>query len=188
MTPLAPRRPGRPKTRREARANQRERLLEAMGYLAGSAGYANTSVAQVCARSGVSRKAFYEYFPDKEACFLAAYEEISERLLKTLLDTGGSGPERTRALLKRFLEAFANSPIVGRAFMVEVLAAGPRALAMREEVNRRFSELVLRHLSVDPIVRKAIAGGINDVIGSALRKPKSDLGGLLEPLTDFVLR
>lgn len=184
------RRPRRPATRKEARANQRWRLLGAMAHLVGVDGYAATSIANVIGRAGVSRKAFYEHFSDKDDCFLAAYEELSARLVRTLIEEGTveTKEKRTRAQLQRYLEILASDVPLARAFVVEVFAAGPRALALREEVNRRFSELVFGHTARDPIVRKAIIGGVNDVVAGALMSGRKDLMTLLPQLVKFAER
>lgn len=185
-------------TRKEARDNQRWRILEAMAHLAGKRGYANVSVAQVIERAGVSRKAFYEYFKDREDCFVTAYEELSERLVRDLMKVpaaGGSpggdegersrGGDRTRAQLGRYLEVLARDLSMARAFVVEVMGAGAKSLAARERVNRQFAELVFGHTSKDPIVRKALIAGVNDAVAGALLD-KRKLGSLLPSLVKFV--
>jgi AcrR family transcriptional regulator len=190
MDALTRRRPRPPATRKEARANQRWRVLGAMAHLVGVEGYAQTSIARVIERAGVSRKAFYEHFSDKEDCFLAAYEELSARLVRVLIEEGTveARQHRTRAQLRLYLEVLARDLPLARAFMVEVLAAGPRALALREEVNRRFAELVFGHTARDPIVRKAIIGGVNDVVTGALMSGSKDLLALLPQLIKFAAR
>lgn len=182
------RRPPRSGTRREARANQRWRLLEAMAHLVGRRGYQVTSIAQVIARAGVSRKSFYEYFEDKEDCFLQAYEELTDRFIRALVTEGEGVPpaERAGRQLELYLEVLARDLHLARAFIVEVLSAGPRALAMRERVNGRFAELVFAHLTPVKLVRKAITGGVNDVVAGALLAGRKDLPGLLPALEAFL--
>lgn len=179
----------RPDSRKEARANQRWRLLEAVGQVAGRRGYAETSVAQIIDVAGVSRKAFYEHFTDREDCFLAAYVALSERLVAALVEEGAAvaGAARTRAQLGRYLEVLEADRALARAFILEVLAAGPKALRLREQVNQRFSELVFAHTSSDPLVRKAIAGGVNDVVAGALLEGRRALPSLLPSLIRFSL-
>ncbi len=176
-------------TRKEARANQRWRILQAMAQRVGAKGYADTTIAQVISHAGVSRKAFYEYFADKDDCFLAAYEELSARLVRQLIDEGTSAKKnRTRAQLRLYLEILSRDVPIARAFIVEVLAAGPRALALREEVNGRFSELVFGHTAKDAVIRKAIIGGVNDVVAGALMGGRKDLLALLPQLVRFADR
>ncbi len=188
MDELPRRRPRRAATRKEARANQRWRVLEAMAHQVGRHGYAATTVADVIARAGVSRKAFYEHFTEKEHCFLVAYEELSSRLVRDLVKEGAtrSRGDRTRAQLQRYLAVLSSDLFMARAFVVEVMAAGPRSLELREEVNRRFAELVFGHTSKDPQVRKALIGGVNDVVSGALLRGEKDLLKLLPSLTRFV--
>lgn len=184
------RRPRPPATRKEARDNQRWRLLGAMAHLVGVEGYARTTIARVIARAGVSRKAFYVHFTDKEDCFLKAYEELSARLVRALVEEGTTQPRqnRTHAQLRLYLEVLAKDLPLARAFIVEALSAGPRALALREEVNRRFADLVFASTSRDPVVRKAICGGVNDVVSGALMEGRKDLLALLPQLLRFASR
>ncbi|MFT3711693.1 MAG: TetR/AcrR family transcriptional regulator [Archangium sp.] len=176
--------------RREARDNQRWRMLDAMAHLAGKHGYGAVTVAHVIERAGVSRKAFYEYFADKEACFLAAYDELSTRLLETLVAEGANarGTDRTRAQLSRYLDVLGRDLPMARAFIVEVMGAGPKSLLLRDRVNGRFAEAVFGHTSKDPVVRRALIGGVNDVVtGALLGRPKvKKLSALLPSLVRFV--
>jgi AcrR family transcriptional regulator len=173
-----------PTTRRRKRDSQRWRLLEAMSKRVGELGYAETSVAEVIAAAGVSRKSFYEHFESKEACFLAAYDELSDRLIRALQREDGTA----RAQLRRYLQVLDGDVTVARALIVEVLAAGPKALQRREEVNARFATAVFGHLTRSPIILKAIIGGINNVVGGELMNAarKQPLLALLPSLSRFV--
>ena len=123
-------------------ASQRGRLLDAMAEVVAAKGYAATTVADVIAEAGVSRRTFYEYFRDKEACFLAAYDTGVEVLLDTMRQAGEGieDPlERARARVRAYLETLAAEPAVARTFEIEIAAAGPRAQARRREVYERFA-------------------------------------------------
>jgi AcrR family transcriptional regulator len=58
---------------------QRARILAALGEIARERGAARVTVAHIVARSGVSRRTFYEMFEDRDACFLAAFENAVAR-------------------------------------------------------------------------------------------------------------
>ena len=77
------------------------RLIEAMVQTVADKGYPATTVADVVERAGVSRKTFYEQFPDREACFLAAYDAGVEYVLGRLAEAGadldGDWRERLRS-------------------------------------------------------------------------------------------
>jgi AcrR family transcriptional regulator len=126
-------------------ASQRGRLLEAMAQCVAERGYAATTVAEVIARAGVSRKTFYEHFPDKRACFLAAWEVGTDILLAQVLEAGAEADgwrARLRAGIDAFLEVLAAEPDFARSFMIEVLSVGEEALARRAEINERFAAVL----------------------------------------------
>jgi AcrR family transcriptional regulator len=149
--------------------SQRWRLLEAMIETTARLGYADASVAAVIARAGVSRKAFYEHFADKEDCFLAAYDVLSDRLVADLLAVDARSPAaRRRAQVEGFLAQLAANPAVARVFMVDVLGAGVRALRRREQVNHRFATALFGDADVDDVRRAAVVGGVNTTVASAL--------------------
>lgn len=177
-------------SRRTVRDSQRWRLIEGVTVAVAKKGYAGASVADVLAVAGVSRKTFYEHFRDKEHCFLTAYELVSKRLIEALVMTGAaaSGPAaRRRVQVETFLKALARDPDAARVFMVDVLAAGPRALRAREKVNGRFASVVFGDAPIDPIRRTAIVGGVNNVVAGAIMQGRAkNLLELLDPLSEFV--
>jgi TetR/AcrR family transcriptional regulator, transcriptional repressor for nem operon len=58
-----------------ADASARERLLEAATGLSVEKGFADTSVAEVCERAGLTKGAFFHYFKDKESMGTAVLEQ-----------------------------------------------------------------------------------------------------------------
>ena len=176
-------------------ASQRGRMLEAMAESVAEKGYAATTVADIVGRAGVSRKTFYEHFADKEDCFLGAYDACVDILMTQVVDAregiadwGGA----MRASLRAYLEVLASEPALARTFLVEVLAAGPRALERRTEVHRRFAELsrnlheqARRDLPDLPElpdgVYDAMVGAINELVFELVRQGRSDELPSLEP-------
>jgi AcrR family transcriptional regulator len=55
---------------------ERDRLIQAMAATCADRGYAETSIEMVTARAGLSREAFFQNFSGKEACGLAAINQI----------------------------------------------------------------------------------------------------------------
>ncbi|MFC6881239.1 MULTISPECIES: TetR/AcrR family transcriptional regulator [Actinomadura] len=126
------------------RGNQRGRILAAVVAAAGEVGFTRMSVETVISRAQVSRRTFYEHFRNKEEAFLAAYDEVMRGLLERTAEAyeRESGiPDRFRAGLRAFLEGLAEDPAAARMCIVEVLTAGPRATARRDEVLRTFAGL-----------------------------------------------
>src|SRR5690606_2141272 len=124
--------------------SQRERMLVAVAEAVAEKGYANTAVADIISRAGVSRRSFYEHFSNKEDCFLAAYDAGVSGLLEEIAaaeeSAGADLVARARAGTETYLELLSDNPAFARTFLIEVLGAGPDALARREVVHQRFAE------------------------------------------------
>jgi AcrR family transcriptional regulator len=125
--------------------SQHERLLLAITEAVAAKGYAGVTVTDVVERANVSRRTFYEHFQDKEQCFLAAYDTGSTELFKRVLEAQAlhdTWPERARAAVRAYLRTFAEQPAYAKSTMVEVLGAGPTALARRRAMHRRYAQLL----------------------------------------------
>jgi AcrR family transcriptional regulator len=143
----------------------------------------------------VSRKTFYEHFADKEDCFLGAYDACVDVLLTQVVDARegiADWGEAMRAALRAYLEVLASEPALARTFLVEVLAAGPRALERRAEVHRRFAELSRNlhaqarrdHPELPELpdgVFDAMVGAINELVFELVRQGRSAELPSLEP-------
>jgi AcrR family transcriptional regulator len=109
--------------------NQRERLIAAMAEACTECGYADTSVADVVKRAGVSTVTFYKQFADKRDCMLAAHRQLLGRLLEAVDRAreaeSGDGETRVRAVVRTALDLFAADPPSARLLTIEILAAGP---------------------------------------------------------------
>jgi AcrR family transcriptional regulator len=126
-------------------ASQRGRLVEAMARCVAQRGYAETTVAQVIARAGVSRKTFYEHFPDKQACFLAAWDLGTDYLIDQIAEVAApvaDWRDRLRAGTETYLQILSEEPDFARTFLIEVLGAGTQALERRAAIHQRFSDVL----------------------------------------------
>lgn len=83
-------------------------------------GYDRTSVDQIIARAGVSKGAFYYYFPSKEAVFEAVAERLADITIKQIPDVIGddtlSAFERLDEFFKRARLKVAQAPDILTAF------------------------------------------------------------------------
>lgn len=134
-------------SRSDVTAAQRARMLRAMAEVLTERGYADTPVAAVIDRAGVSRETFYQQFGSKQDCFIAALEDAIGRLagaLETVLAaTAGSPLQRYDALLAGYLETVAARPATARLFLIETYAAGPDAMRRRLELQEQFVDAVV---------------------------------------------
>lgn len=124
---------------------RRQAILEAMVRVVGRKGYKPTSVADVIAEADVSRTTFYKHFEDKQECFLAAYDMLTERVLAEVMercDAGLPWVDRVRAGLATLVEMFALNPELARTAIVEVSAAGADARQRHWDAISRFTEFL----------------------------------------------
>jgi AcrR family transcriptional regulator len=170
-------------------ASQRTRLLEAVGRAVAERGYAAATIDDVVRRAGVSKKTFYDHFADKEDCFLAAYQAASEELLRRVREAHAGHDDwhdRTRAGIAAYLRWLAADPALARVFLIEVAAAGPRALECRERLRDRYAELI-RERSADGAglpfeVFHAVVAAVDDVVVRHIREHGAEDLPRLEPI------
>jgi AcrR family transcriptional regulator len=116
---------------------QRQRILAAMADVTAERGAAAVTVAHIVARSGVSRRTFYELFSDREECLLAALDQAIRRAKDAVLpayEAPGRWRERIRAGLAAMLQFLDEEPAMARLCVVESLGAGPRALERHTQI------------------------------------------------------
>lgn len=181
------------------RETQRARMLDAMVHAVAEKGYARVAVADVIERAGVSRKTFYEQFSNKEDCFLAAYDTGVDALLDAIDEAlAALAPDwlaGARRAVEVYLDQMAASPDFARAFLIEVLGAGPSALERRDAVQRRFAAQLeeIHHRAradipaipaVPPQTFRAAVGAVNELVTAHVLERGA---GTLPELTDAIL-
>jgi AcrR family transcriptional regulator len=175
-------------------SSKRQRILEGMLESVGSIGYDAASVRAVLDLTGLYRQAFYDNFPDKDACYREAFDAGVARL-EGLAIAAAAGEEswhgKLRAGLGAVLDALDVEPDIGRALIVEVHAAGPEALKRRAAAMKRFTDFIdsAREASGDPespppIAAEGIVAGIHAVVHAKLAA-KAD-GSYRSFLPDFM--
>jgi AcrR family transcriptional regulator len=175
---------------------QRDRLLDAMAQAVAKRGFAAT-VTEVCAAAGVSTRAFYEHFTDKEECFMATFD-CGARLLQGAMSAAyaqpASWPIRMRRGLEVLLAVLTAEPAFANLAIVEMMAAGPRG-------RERISQLLLYYQQFfaeaprEPgqprvpltVVEATVAGVFGLVFNYVSTQRTSALPGLLPEVTYFVL-
>jgi AcrR family transcriptional regulator len=135
-------------------------------------GYEAVTVAELVAVAGVSKTAFYRQFGNKEACFLATYEEIVEQsavLIEAAYRTGRGYREGMEAAYERFVEIVLEQPATGHLVFVDSLSVGAAAVPLRERTASRYEAMIRQSFAaaglpgeVSPLVVRAIFGGIVD--------------------------
>jgi AcrR family transcriptional regulator len=184
---------------------QRARILAAMTEVAGERGAANVTVAHVVARSGVSRRTFYELFEDREACFLAAFDDATRQIAARVVPAYRGEKrwrDRIRAGLAELLDFLDEEPQAGRLCIVEALAAGPRALERRAHVVEIVKAALeeggaeIKGRQPPPLTAEGVIGAVSSVLHSRLAEPdvgqrgaepSSSFAALLGPLMGMIV-
>ena len=160
-------------SREEVIRHQRARLYGAMIESVSCRGYRATSVAHLIALAGVSRRAFYEQFSNKEQCFLATYDIVVARARKVVLKSWGAErgwENRLHASCKALLNDVADSPKGPHLVLVDSLGIGPRARERMHLAGHVFEKLVAGVLETapgddafPPLTSRAIVGGVRHI-------------------------
>lgn len=187
-------------TRSSAAADQRRRILRAVGELVAKRGYADVTVELIVKRAHVSYKTFYKHFAGKEECFLALFDSVldmSERTVQERLDPETlPWPDQVALALRTVADLIVAEPLLARAVMVEAPTVGPgireryqRATKFFAPLFRAGRELNPRGAELPDTIEDTLAGSVfwsayqRLVVGEAERLPE-----ILPEVIELVLR
>lgn len=156
----------------------RRRLIAAMGSALCEESFSGISVADIVRLARVSKRTFYEHFANLEACYIAAYEALTETLLARIAEAAAREQDvdaRLLATTRTYLSSLEEIPALARSFFLEIQLAGPEALKARRKVHQRFADSLrllvaearkqrpdVRLLS--PLMAVAVVGAINELL------------------------
>jgi AcrR family transcriptional regulator len=179
----------------------REALLAAMIAESASFGFRETTVARIVIRADVSRSEFYRHFPSKEECFLASFDELTQRawsrvafasemLTPTLTDP----PAGLRAGIGMLLDVAHLQP-ESALCVAQARCAGTQAGERLDGTLELFEQALLypgaRKLKApgrSATVVTGIVGGIYRVIYERLSSGRErELPGLLDEIVEWML-
>jgi AcrR family transcriptional regulator len=160
-------------------------------------GYGRTTVAHVIGLAGVSRRAFYEQFSNKEECFLATYDIVVARSRKLVLEAWSAErgwANRLHASCKTFLDDIVKEPKGAHLVLVDSLGIGPKARERLHLAGNAYERLVAEAFKVSPdsgplpaIASRAIVGGVRHVVFNRIREDRvPELRNLTDELLDWV--
>jgi AcrR family transcriptional regulator len=185
--------------REQVAADQRERLFEATIKAIDERGFVASTISDLVANAGVSRRSFYEHFQNKEECLLATYDALIERLTARIVEAYDPKQEWTaqiEAIVRALFEAASDRPDAARLIAVEMGAAGPVGIerwARNAEQLARFFMYVFEQApgpgTVPEPIARAIVGGLRTILYSRLRHERSSrsLKSELQKLTPDVV-
>ena len=158
---------------------QRERLIAGMVAAANRSGYAGASVSAVIAEAGVSRPTFYDYFVDRDDCFLSAVSEIQAGLVASIRTAvEGEQPAQASHAALNALLSFATQDSAQALFLMnETMSAGPAALQLRDAGIAEIAEIVEQSAKqaaskaiLPDVVTRVVIGGLYRWLATRLRR------------------
>jgi AcrR family transcriptional regulator len=169
----------------DRRRDQRRRLVEAARDVFAERGFGPAGIDDIVGRARVSRTSFYEFFPSKEACLLAVFDEgmnVLRREVAAVVAQDQPDPvERIRAEVATLGRVFAGDPAMARIILIEIIGASPRAEEIRWATRREFAGIIDLQLAAYP----QWAGRPEHERRLAAM---SAMAAIAEPLTDLVAR
>ncbi len=177
------------------RSTQRDRIITGMIAAANRAGYAGATVSAVIDEAGVSRPTFYEYFADRDTCFLATIAEVHERLMVGLRERVQEEPPALalRASVRALIDFAGAEPAMARFLMNESLAGGVAALDARDRSIGEIEQLVeQRYAELEPVdavpdfSTRMLVGGVYRLLAVRTRRGDPNVSSLLEDLLSWL--
>lgn len=130
-------------SREQVEASQRTRLLKAAVELGTERGFAPLILTDIVRRAGVARSTFYEYFADKEECFMEAFDYAAGRVLERVLaleppPVDAASP--VHAYIAKLLQLCVQEPGLVRLVAADAEALGPAAAERQRAVRDRIAD------------------------------------------------
>lgn len=122
-------------------AGRRADLMRAMLFELSRHGYQDASLERVLAASGASPSEFEAEFADKDACLLAAYEDLTGRMVTRATagcESSAEWPARVRDGLAAVLEAVAAEPEMAQVMVRSFPGIRPSFYERYVELLERF--------------------------------------------------
>jgi AcrR family transcriptional regulator len=177
---------------------QRRRLFEAAAAIFARVGYAEASAEAIAREAGMSKATFYEHFANKEECILALFDEAATEVMRAMAQASDAEgfatyEDRVAAGIHAFLETLAAYPDSTQTLLVEIIGAGPRAMARRDAILEAFAEALLRDnaraapgYEAGTFVSKddafGVIGASVELVSRCLRRGRADEIPALEPV------
>lgn len=165
--------PGTPAS--DVAQNQRERLFGAMVASVATRGYAATRVTDLIKLSGVSRRSFYDLFPDKETCFRAVVRELASKSVTVTEEIAGEGDDRARRRFQALTDLVTGQPAAARLCLIEAYAAGEKATEPLEEALSTLERRLQAGAAESPQRAGMSAEMIGALVGAALEVVRTRL-------------
>jgi AcrR family transcriptional regulator len=174
-------------------AEFRRRLLEGMAAAIRECGFRDSTVADVVRHARTSRRTFYEYFPSKQACFMALLQEANAaqvRQIAAAVDPGAPWDVQVRQAIEAWIAGEQSDLALTLSWIRDLPALGSDARHLQREALEAFVVLI-HNLSDTPELRAAgvappsrqlailLLGGLSELIATTV-EDGGDIGDITE--------
>jgi AcrR family transcriptional regulator len=178
--------------------NQRDRLTAGIIAAVAEFGYHETTITQIAAAAGVSRRTFYGYFNSKEECFFATFDQIADHVCNAAREAAAGKdewPAQVASKIAAALEVFATNPQLARFTLAAPTRAGGDVTAYyRRALDGALAELTdglpggTEAQRPSPAVRQSLIGGAVALIVQKLEAGEGErIRDLLPDLVELFL-
>lgn len=146
----------------EAHNPYRRRLLDAMAAAIVDHGYPSTTVAEVVRRAQTSRRTFYEYFADRDACYAALLVEHNTDMVNSIVAAvDGDAPwhDQIAQAIGTWVEVGEANPTLLLSWIRDAPLLGADAHRLQLQFTQAFVEMLLRLCNT----KKLRAAGVGPV-------------------------
>lgn len=168
--------------------SESDALCNALTRVVAERGWSGTTTDRVAREAGLAPAEFYDHFRSLEACFVAVYDRMLARAVRTARRTlvvhtltlgTVAWQEQLEAIFRGMLLFFSLEPMLARTCLVEVLAVGPTARARREAALERFTSFVeglrLAHGGpMPPLAAELIVLGTTELINTRVARGEAE--------------
>ena len=164
-----------------ADGTHRGRFLLGLATELGTKPLADISVVDIVRAAHASKRTFYEYFADRDGCFIELYAEVSKRMIELVRAGANEAGEkvsfkvRVSNAYRVYLAEMLRHPRLAQRLYIDILGVGPAGLQLRRDVNEQFANIILCALhkkkdwlgpgaEVDRNAMLAAVSGINELI------------------------
>lgn len=160
----------------EAANTFRRRILDAMAAEIADRGYPNTTVGDVVRRAQTSRRTFYAFFPDREACYVALLVEHNTAMIDAII-AGVEAEEPWHTQIEQAIDSWIAvgeaNPALQLSWIRDAPSLGARAHLLQLQFTEAFVTMLLRLCNT----KKLHAAGIGPI---SRARAVMVLGGLRE--------
>lgn len=123
----------------------RQRLVDAMAASIADIGYSGTTVAEIVRRARTSRRTFYEYFSDREACLVALLGDTNRSTIQVIsaaVDPAAPWETQIRQAVQAWIANAESQPAVMLSWIRDLPALGMAARELQKQVTEAFITLI----------------------------------------------